>query len=121
MWSGTTSVGSSTIGSGKMGKSSSWPPAMRSVYLPRLGGQTGIGPTGRPSRSAGLSGGEQQVVEETRRQAWLEKLVVEPLERDVAPVGELKPRARNAAGVGVSLERAKHPPVGAGKKLLAHD
>ncbi len=71
------------------------------------------------SENGGLAGGEDQVVEELRRQARLEHGGVELLQLDVAAEGEAAPAVRDAVGVGRCLDGAQPPAVEVGDELLA--
>src|SRR5215207_155314 len=61
---------------------------------------------------------KQQVVEERRRQPWLEQRAVERLEQEVATVGVHPPGPGHVERVGRGLERAVGPPEQAGGQLL---
>src|ERR1700741_1180242 len=100
MWSGTTSVGSATSSSGNSGKS--W--ASRSAAT--------------ESRPAG---GEQQVVEQRRRQPRLEHPLVELLQQQVAVERVALPQQRPIVGIGARPRGRVEPAEPVRAQLLAAD
>src|SRR5687768_12565099 len=107
MCSGTTSVGSSTRGSGNSGRSRT-SGAIRGKCRGR-----------REPRSAGAAGGDQQVVEELRREPRLEQLAVDPLKRQVAAECEAMPGERDAGCVDVRLEPPQEPAIDVREQLFS--
>src|SRR5689334_18868896 len=107
MCSGTTSLGNSTMPSGNSGN--------RSSVSPIAGEATGGAIRLRGARR------DEQVVEDRRWQRALEQRVVDHLQREVAAVRVLVPRARDRVRVGRGLERAVGPAEPAGEQLLSAD
>src|SRR5580704_1195966 len=100
MCSGISSPGSATIPRGNSGNSREGPSGIRPLSL-------------RTAR------GDEQVVEDRRRQHRLEQSLVDALEQQVAAERVLPPQHRYVVGVRGRLERAVEPPKPVREELLA--
>ena len=78
-------------------------------------------PAGAARRPRSSSGGDQQVVEELRREMRLEHLVVQSLQRQIAAEREAAPPRGHLVGLGARLEGPHGPAVDRREQLLATD